>query len=90
MTDAPGGGAHPVAALLAGVRHRIAPDHDVEDSPAGAAGEGDDVQWEELATAVDELVEVVLVQQDLIENLLLRMSRLEGRDVGPSGTRRGA
>jgi len=31
----------------------------------------------EIATAVDELVEVVLVQQDLIENLLVRMSSLE-------------
>lgn len=35
----------------------------------------------EIAAAVDELVEVVLVQQDLIENLLVRMSRLEGREV---------
>ena len=32
---------------------------------------------DELAVAVDELVEVVLVQQDLIENLLTRMSSLE-------------
>jgi hypothetical protein len=32
---------------------------------------------EETAAAVDELVEVVLVQQDLIENLLKRMSALE-------------
>jgi hypothetical protein len=32
---------------------------------------------DEIATAVDELVEVVLVQQDLIENLLTRMSLLE-------------
>lgn len=31
----------------------------------------------EIATAVDELVEVVLVQQELIENLLVRMSQLE-------------
>ncbi len=32
---------------------------------------------DELAKAVDELVEVVLVQQDLIENLLTRVSSLE-------------
>ena len=32
---------------------------------------------DEIATAVDELVEVVLVQQDLIENLLTRVSLLE-------------
>lgn len=31
----------------------------------------------EIASAVDELVEVVLVQQELIENLLTRLSSLE-------------
>jgi hypothetical protein len=32
---------------------------------------------DEIATAVDELVEVVLVQQELIENLLTRVSLME-------------
>lgn len=94
MSDTPFDGAHPVAELLAGVRRRIAPEAEpalepaVEPQPA-AAVPTDDAQWEELAIAVDELVEVVLVQQDLIENLLLRMSRLEGRDVS-APVRRGA
>lgn len=82
MTDAPAAGAHPVAELIAGVRRYISPE-------PGAAAPAEDAQWGELATAVDELVEVVLVQQDLIENLLLRMSRLEGRDVDAQ-VRRGA
>lgn len=67
--------AHPIAELLAGVR-RLLPDQ--EAAPTDTATEA---QWQELASAVDELVEVVLVQQDLIENLLLRMSRLEGREI---------
>jgi hypothetical protein len=48
--------------------------------PRGAArriGLPDPALTDELATAVDELVEVVLVQQDLIENLLTRVSLLE-------------
>jgi hypothetical protein len=44
-----------------------------------AIGVPDGALTDEVATAVDELVEVVLVQQDLIENLLLRMSRTEAR-----------
>jgi hypothetical protein len=39
---------------------------------------------DEIATAVDELVEVVLVQQDLIENLLTRMSLLERTVYNPA------
>lgn len=74
MSDAPTGGANPLAELIAGVRRMIP-----EPDPRPATGTPE--QWRELATAVDELVEVVLVQQDLIENLLVRMSRLEGRDV---------
>lgn len=81
MSERPLTDAHPVAELLAGVRRRIVP----ETEPVAT----DRAQWEELATAVDELVEVVLVQQDLIENLLVRMSRFEGRDVEPK-VRRGA
>jgi hypothetical protein len=90
MSEAPPTGVHPVAELIAGVRRRIVPEGDLPASGGRAAVVPEDsAQWDELATAVDELVEVVLVQQDLIENLLLRMSRLEGRDV--SGTaRRGA
>ena len=37
----------------------------------------DSALTDEIATAVDELVEVVLVQQELIENLLTRVSLLE-------------
>lgn len=40
-------------------------------------GVPDQAMTEEIATAVDELVEVVLVQRELIENLLTRMSSLE-------------
>jgi len=82
MSDALFGGPNPLAELIAGVR-RLIPDPDtapVAEADASSDGESDE-QWRELATAVDELVEVVLVQQDLIENLLLRMSRLEGREV---------
>ncbi|KAA1417824.1 hypothetical protein F0U44_16195 [Nocardioides humilatus] len=90
MSDAPLPGANPVAELLAGVRRYIAPEIDGTSAPEPAvAVPTDDAQWEELATAVDELVEVVLVQQDLIENMLLRMSRLEGRTVDAK-VRRGA
>lgn len=84
MSDAPPGGANPLAELIAGVR-RMIPEPQARSSRDDAGGE----QWRELATAVDELVEVVLVQQDLIENLLMRMSRLEGRDVARE-ERRGA
>jgi len=48
--------------------------------PRGALrmiGLPDPALTDELAAAVDELVEVVLVQQDLIENLLTRVSLLE-------------
>lgn len=85
-------GPNPLAELIAGVRRRI-PQPDARPATTGTAPNADEAQWTELATAVDELVEVVLVQQDLIENLLLRMSRLEGRDVsaGSAGkARRGA
>lgn len=37
----------------------------------------DSAPLNEVTAAVDELVEVVLVQQELIENLLVRMTRLE-------------
>ncbi len=86
MSDAPFGGANPLAELIAGVR-RLIPE---PVAPPVGDGEDDGEQWRELATAVDELVEVVLVQQDLIENLLNRMSRLEGRDTAPRKARRGA
>lgn len=98
MSDAPLGGANPLAELIAGVRRMIPePAARAADPSAGAesgesveSGEsGDGEQWRELATAVDELVEVVLVQQDLIENLLMRMSRVEGREVTRKA-RRGA
>lgn len=75
--------ANPIAELLAGVR-RMLPD--LEASPTDTTTEA---QWHELASAVDELVEVVLVQQDLIENLLLRTTRLEGREI-PREVSRGA
>jgi hypothetical protein len=78
MSDTALGGPNPLAELIAGVR-RLIPQPDVR--PATQAADADEAQWTELAAAVDELVEVVLVQQDLIENLLVRMSRLEGRDV---------
>ena len=84
MSDALFAGPNPLAELIAGVR-RLIPETDaapVADADADGGSDGEpDEQWRELATAVDELVEVVLVQQDLIENLLMRMSRLEGRDV---------
>lgn len=86
MSDAPLGGANPLAELIAGVR-RMIPE---PSAPRTADGSDPDGQWHELAAAVDELVEVVLVQQDLIENLLVRMSRLEGRDVAAHPERRGA
>jgi hypothetical protein len=90
MSDAPVGGANPLAELIAGVR-RMIPEPGVRPFGTGPSGDaGDEEQWRELATAVDELVEVVLVQQDLIENLLLRMSRVEGRDLAPHPERRGA
>jgi hypothetical protein len=44
---------------------------------AGVIGLPDPALTEEITAAVDELVEVVLVQQDLIENLLTRVSLLE-------------
>jgi hypothetical protein len=91
MSDTALGGPNPLAELIAGVRRRI-PQPDTRPATT-AAGNSDEAQWTELAAAVDELVEVVLVQQDLIENLLVRMSRLEGRDVsaGTAGkARRGA
>lgn len=79
--------------MIAGIR-RLLPEPGVSPPAAPAAATGaagdDGAQWHELATAVDELVEVVLVQQDLIENLLTRMSRLEGRAVAPKKARRGA
>jgi hypothetical protein len=93
MSDGLRDGANPLAELIAGIR-RLIPEPDVAhvadaDADAGAdAATGE--QWRELATAVDELVEVVLVQQDLLENVLMRMSRLEGREVTPRKTRRGA
>jgi hypothetical protein len=83
MSDTALGGPNPLAELIAGVRRRI-PQPDARQGTtavAAAADNADEAQWTELAAAVDELVEVVLVQQDLIENLLVRMSRLEGRDV---------
>jgi len=83
MPDALRDGENLLAELIAGIR-RLIPEPGVAAADAG----GD--QWRELATAVDELVEVVLVQQDLIENLLVRMSRLEGREVQPRKARRGA
>ncbi len=86
MSEALFGGANPLAELIAGVR-RMIPEPGAD---AGAGSTTDDEQWRELATAVDELVEVVLVQQDLIENLLVRMSRLEGRDVARGRVGRGA
>jgi len=89
MSESPFPGAHPVAELLAGVRRRIVPETDGQAAGGPGVAVREDEQWVELATAVDELVEVVLVQQDLIENLLLRMSRLEGRDV-EAKVRRGA
>lgn len=83
-------GPNPLAELIAGVRRRI-PQPDGRSGPrTGGRSAADEAQWRELATAVDELVEVVLVQQDLIENLLLRMSRLEGRDLSSRKGRRGA
>ena len=88
MSDATFGGANPLAELIAGVR-RLIPEPGVP-APARPDGKDDGEQWRELATAVDELVEVVLVQQDLIENLLVRMSRLEGRDTATPKARRGA
>jgi hypothetical protein len=42
---------------------------------------------DEIATAVDELVEVVLVQQELVENLIARVALLE-RTVFESGSGR--
>lgn len=81
MSDAPLGGANPLAELIAGVR-RMIPE---PAAPRRGDGPATDEQWRELAAAVDELVEVVLVQQDLIENLLVRMSRFEGREI-PGGT----
>ena len=86
MSDTALDGPNPLAELIAGVRRRI-PQPDARPRRQPAA---DEMQWEELATAVDELVEVVLVQQDLIENLLMRMSRIEGRDVPPRKVPRGA
>ncbi len=80
-------GPNPLAELIAGLRRRI-PQPDGR--PAAQPDADDHAQWDELATAVDELVEVVLVQQDLIENVLMRMSRLEGRDVPPRKVPRGA
>lgn len=75
--------------MIAGIR-RLIPEPGVSTPAAPAAAVDDGAQWRELATAVDELVEVVLVQQDLIENLLTRLSRLEGREVAPKKARRGA
>lgn len=89
MSDTALADPNPLAELIAGVRRRI-PQPDARPAAAAASGNADEAQWTELATAVDELVEVVLVQQDLIENLLLRMSRLEGRDVSNGKGRRGA
>jgi hypothetical protein len=89
MSDVPFSGANPLAELIAGVR-RLIPDPAAPSETNNAGGDADAEQWRELATAVDELVEVVLVQQDLIENVLVRMSRLEGRDVAPKKVRRGA
>ena len=95
MSDAPAGTPHPLAELIAGIR-RMIPEPAARSETAGRRGddhrdgdgaEGDVEQWRELATAVDELVEAVLVQQDLIENLLIRMSRLEGRDTTPRAAR---
>jgi hypothetical protein len=80
MSDALFAGPNPLAELIAGVR-RLIPETDAARAADGGSDAEADEQWRELATAVDELVEVVLVQQDLIENLLMRMSRLEGRDV---------
>ena len=45
----------------------------------------DSALTDETAAAVDELVEVVLVQQDLIENLLTRVSLLERTVVNRGG-----
>ena len=63
--------ANPIAELIAGFR-RLIPEQ------AGVpVAEQPTPDWDELARAVDELVDVVMTQQDLIENLLMRMSRLE-------------
>ncbi len=75
--------------MIAGIR-RLIPEPGISTPAAPAAAADDGAQWRELATAVDELVEVVLVQQDLIENVLTRMSRLEGREVAQKKARRGA
>jgi|GEM_PF-6915512 len=90
MSEALFGGANPLAELIAGVRRMIPEPGAHPGAHPGAGSTTDDEQWRELATAVDELVEVVLVQQDLIENLLVRMSRIEGRDVAVATVGHGA
>lgn len=66
---------NPLAELLAAARRKAT--EFATDPTRLIPAMPDQALVDELAKAVDELVEVVLVQQDLIENLLTRVSSLE-------------
>lgn len=75
VSEAHAHGPSPLAELLAAARRKAT--EFAADPTRLLPTAPDQALLDELAVAVDELVEVVLVQQDLIENLLTRMSSLE-------------